>query len=32
MDNSNKISFLNKNLFFDLFHLFHYRNKRGYTL
>ncbi|THU43603.1 hypothetical protein C4D60_Mb00t10580 [Musa balbisiana] len=28
----NKISFLNKNPFFDLFHLFHDRNKRGYTL
>nr|UGK72100.1 hypothetical chloroplast RF21 [Kaempferia rotunda]UGK72117.1 hypothetical chloroplast RF21 [Kaempferia rotunda] len=26
------ISFLNKNPFFDLFHLFHDRNKRGYTL
>nr|YP_010375296.1 hypothetical protein RF2 [Pontederia vaginalis]YP_010375314.1 hypothetical protein RF2 [Pontederia vaginalis]QXU59075.1 hypothetical protein RF2 [Pontederia vaginalis]QXU59095.1 hypothetical protein RF2 [Pontederia vaginalis]QXU59161.1 hypothetical protein RF2 [Pontederia vaginalis]QXU59181.1 hypothetical protein RF2 [Pontederia vaginalis] len=32
MDTSNKISFLNKNPFFDLFHLFHDRNKRGYTL
>nr|YP_010375124.1 hypothetical protein RF2 [Pontederia korsakowii]YP_010375142.1 hypothetical protein RF2 [Pontederia korsakowii]QXU58731.1 hypothetical protein RF2 [Pontederia korsakowii]QXU58751.1 hypothetical protein RF2 [Pontederia korsakowii]QXU58817.1 hypothetical protein RF2 [Pontederia korsakowii]QXU58837.1 hypothetical protein RF2 [Pontederia korsakowii] len=32
MDSSNKISFLNKNPFFDLFHLFHDRNKRGYTL
>jgi hypothetical protein len=32
MDSSNKISFLNKNLFFDLFHLFHDRNKGGYTL
>nr|AKR81266.1 hypothetical chloroplast RF21 [Cyclanthus bipartitus] len=32
LDSSNKISFLNKNLFFDLFHLFHDRNKGGYTL
>ncbi|KAL8232037.1 hypothetical protein R6Q57_001815 [Mikania cordata] len=32
MDSSNKISFLNKNAFFDLFHLFHDRNRRGYTL
>nr|ATL59840.1 Ycf2 [Retiniphyllum pilosum] len=32
MDSSNKISFLNKNPFFDLFHLFHARNRRGYTL
>nr|YP_010615629.1 Ycf2 [Smilax astrosperma]YP_010615647.1 Ycf2 [Smilax astrosperma]WAU46817.1 Ycf2 [Smilax astrosperma]WAU46835.1 Ycf2 [Smilax astrosperma] len=32
MDSSNKISFLNKNPFFDLFHLFHGRNKGGYTL
>nr|YP_009868646.1 hypothetical chloroplast RF21 [Syringa wolfii]YP_009868666.1 hypothetical chloroplast RF21 [Syringa wolfii]QKG63851.1 hypothetical chloroplast RF21 [Syringa wolfii]QKG63872.1 hypothetical chloroplast RF21 [Syringa wolfii] len=32
MDSSNKISFLNKNPFFDLFHLFHDRNRRGYTL
>ncbi|KAK4730108.1 hypothetical protein R3W88_023096 [Solanum pinnatisectum] len=32
MDSSNKISFLNKNSFFDLFHLFHDRNKGGYTL
>nr|YP_010729113.1 Ycf2 protein [Trimezia steyermarkii]YP_010729131.1 Ycf2 protein [Trimezia steyermarkii]WEA82092.1 Ycf2 protein [Trimezia steyermarkii]WEA82110.1 Ycf2 protein [Trimezia steyermarkii] len=32
MDSSNKISFLNKNPFFDLFHLFHDRNKGGYTL
>nr|AKR81113.1 hypothetical chloroplast RF21 [Pentastemona sumatrana] len=32
MDSSNKISFFNKNLFFDLFHLFHDRNKGGYTL
>nr|YP_009431090.1 hypothetical chloroplast RF21 [Aphyllanthes monspeliensis]YP_009431107.1 hypothetical chloroplast RF21 [Aphyllanthes monspeliensis]ASW26525.1 hypothetical chloroplast RF21 [Aphyllanthes monspeliensis]ASW26544.1 hypothetical chloroplast RF21 [Aphyllanthes monspeliensis] len=32
MDSSNKISFLNKNPFLDLFHLFHDRNKRGYTL
>ena len=27
IDNSNKISFLNKNLVFDLFYLFHDRNK-----
>nr|BDY09862.1 Ycf2 protein [Lysimachia vulgaris]BDY09881.1 Ycf2 protein [Lysimachia vulgaris]BDY10713.1 Ycf2 protein [Lysimachia davurica]BDY10732.1 Ycf2 protein [Lysimachia davurica] len=32
MDSSNKISFLNKNSFFDLFHLFHDRNRGGYTL
>nr|YP_010204267.1 Ycf2 [Asarum misandrum]YP_010204296.1 Ycf2 [Asarum misandrum]AVV66093.1 hypothetical chloroplast RF2 [Asarum sieboldii var. sieboldii]UAU40769.1 Ycf2 [Asarum misandrum]UAU40798.1 Ycf2 [Asarum misandrum] len=32
MDSSNKISFLNKNPFFDLFHLFHDRNKGGYAL
>ncbi|KAL8217718.1 hypothetical protein R6Q57_021091 [Mikania cordata] len=32
MDSSNKISFLNKNQFFDLFHLFHDRNRGGYTL
>nr|YP_009092723.1 hypothetical protein ycf2 [Eustrephus latifolius]YP_009092743.1 hypothetical protein ycf2 [Eustrephus latifolius]AIR12577.1 hypothetical protein ycf2 [Eustrephus latifolius]AIR12580.1 hypothetical protein ycf2 [Eustrephus latifolius] len=32
MDSSNKISFLNKNLFLGLFHLFHDRNKGGYTL
>ena len=32
MDSSNKISFLNKNLFIYLFHLFYDRNKRGYTL
>nr|YP_010254081.1 Ycf2 protein [Damnacanthus indicus]YP_010254101.1 Ycf2 protein [Damnacanthus indicus]QTZ18620.1 Ycf2 protein [Damnacanthus indicus]QTZ18642.1 Ycf2 protein [Damnacanthus indicus] len=32
MDSSNKISFLNKNAFFDLFHLFHARNRGGYTL
>nr|YP_009527189.1 hypothetical chloroplast RF21 [Stemona japonica]YP_009527206.1 hypothetical chloroplast RF21 [Stemona japonica]AYA54145.1 hypothetical chloroplast RF21 [Stemona japonica]AYA54162.1 hypothetical chloroplast RF21 [Stemona japonica] len=32
MDSSNKISFFNKNLFLDLFHLFHDRNKGGYTL
>nr|YP_009241790.1 hypothetical chloroplast RF21 [Tofieldia thibetica]YP_009241807.1 hypothetical chloroplast RF21 [Tofieldia thibetica]AMQ13365.1 hypothetical chloroplast RF21 [Tofieldia thibetica]AMQ13382.1 hypothetical chloroplast RF21 [Tofieldia thibetica] len=32
MDSSNKISFLNKNPFLDLFHLFHDRNKAGYTL
>nr|YP_010586903.1 Ycf2 protein [Morina chinensis]YP_010586920.1 Ycf2 protein [Morina chinensis]UZZ44988.1 Ycf2 protein [Morina chinensis]UZZ45005.1 Ycf2 protein [Morina chinensis] len=32
MDSFNKISFLNKNPFFDLFHLFHDRNRGGYTL
>nr|YP_010419755.1 hypothetical protein RF2 [Laportea ovalifolia]YP_010419772.1 hypothetical protein RF2 [Laportea ovalifolia]USG53456.1 hypothetical protein RF2 [Laportea ovalifolia]USG53473.1 hypothetical protein RF2 [Laportea ovalifolia] len=32
MDSSNKISFLNKNPFFDLFHLFHDRNRGRYTL
>nr|YP_010118405.1 Ycf2 [Pilea plataniflora]YP_010118424.1 Ycf2 [Pilea plataniflora]QQY86017.1 Ycf2 [Pilea plataniflora]QQY86040.1 Ycf2 [Pilea plataniflora] len=32
MDSYNKISFLNKNPFFDLFHLFHDRNRGGYTL
>ena len=32
MDSSHKISFLNKNTFFDLFHLFHDRNRGGYTL
>nr|YP_009689001.1 Ycf2 [Paris japonica]YP_009689018.1 Ycf2 [Paris japonica]QEL51632.1 Ycf2 [Paris japonica]QEL51649.1 Ycf2 [Paris japonica] len=32
MDSSNKISFWNKNPFFDLFRLFHDRNKGGYTL
>nr|YP_010873537.1 hypothetical protein RF2 [Justicia betonica]YP_010873556.1 hypothetical protein RF2 [Justicia betonica]WGV34757.1 hypothetical protein RF2 [Justicia betonica]WGV34776.1 hypothetical protein RF2 [Justicia betonica] len=32
MDSSNKISFLNKNPFFDFFHLFHDRNRGGYTL
>nr|YP_009578010.1 hypothetical chloroplast RF2 [Bunchosia argentea]YP_009578024.1 hypothetical chloroplast RF2 [Bunchosia argentea]QBK32627.1 hypothetical chloroplast RF2 [Bunchosia argentea]QBK32641.1 hypothetical chloroplast RF2 [Bunchosia argentea] len=32
MNSSNKISFLNKNPFFDLFHLFHDRNGGGYTL
>nr|UCS08845.1 hypothetical chloroplast RF21 [Peltoboykinia tellimoides]UCS08862.1 hypothetical chloroplast RF21 [Peltoboykinia tellimoides] len=32
MDSSNKISVLNKNPFFDLFHLFHDRNRGGYTL
>lgn len=32
MDSSNKISFLNKNPFFDLFHLFHERKRGGYTL
>nr|YP_009309134.1 hypothetical chloroplast RF21 [Primula veris]AOS86798.1 hypothetical chloroplast RF21 [Primula veris] len=31
MDSSNKISFLNKNPFFDLFHLFHDWNRGGYT-
>ena len=28
MDSSNKIPFLNKNPFFDLFHLFHDWNRR----
>nr|WRW10986.1 Ycf2 protein [Aeginetia sinensis]WRW11012.1 Ycf2 protein [Aeginetia sinensis] len=32
MDSSNKISFLNKNSFFDLFHLFHDWNSGRYTL
>nr|UEN67517.1 hypothetical protein RF2 [Sophora wilsonii]UEN67536.1 hypothetical protein RF2 [Sophora wilsonii] len=32
LDSSNKISFLNKNPFFGLFHLFHDRNMGGYTL
>ncbi|KAL8226314.1 hypothetical protein R6Q57_016146 [Mikania cordata] len=32
MDSSNKISFLNKHPFFDLFHLFHDRNRGGYML
>nr|YP_009751155.1 hypothetical protein RF2 [Pyrularia edulis]YP_009751166.1 hypothetical protein RF2 [Pyrularia edulis]QIJ98534.1 hypothetical protein RF2 [Pyrularia edulis]QIJ98535.1 hypothetical protein RF2 [Pyrularia edulis] len=32
MGSSNKISFLKKNPFFDLFHLFHDRNRGGYTL
>nr|YP_010640206.1 hypothetical chloroplast RF21 [Saxifraga lychnitis]YP_010640223.1 hypothetical chloroplast RF21 [Saxifraga lychnitis]WBQ53103.1 hypothetical chloroplast RF21 [Saxifraga lychnitis]WBQ53120.1 hypothetical chloroplast RF21 [Saxifraga lychnitis] len=32
MDSSNKILVLNKNPFFDLFHLFHDRNRGGYTL
>jgi hypothetical protein len=33
MGSSNRISFLNKNPFFDLFHLFHDRNREGgYTL
>ena len=32
IDSSNKISFSNKNRFLNLFHLFHDRNKRGYTL
>nr|YP_009108803.1 hypothetical chloroplast protein [Oncinotis tenuiloba]YP_009108820.1 hypothetical chloroplast protein [Oncinotis tenuiloba]AIW05647.1 hypothetical chloroplast protein [Oncinotis tenuiloba]AIW05664.1 hypothetical chloroplast protein [Oncinotis tenuiloba] len=32
MNSSNKISFLNKNPFFDLFHLFHDRNRGGYRL
>nr|YP_010529660.1 hypothetical protein RF2 [Berberis pruinosa]YP_010529679.1 hypothetical protein RF2 [Berberis pruinosa]QYF07588.1 hypothetical chloroplast RF21 [Prinsepia utilis]QYF07605.1 hypothetical chloroplast RF21 [Prinsepia utilis]UXW91696.1 hypothetical protein RF2 [Berberis pruinosa]UXW91697.1 hypothetical protein RF2 [Berberis pruinosa] len=31
MDSSKKISFLNQNPFFDLFHLFHDRNRGGYT-
>ncbi|CAD5192666.1 unnamed protein product [Musa acuminata subsp. malaccensis] len=31
INSSNKISFLNKNLFFDLFHLLHDQNKRRYT-
>nr|YP_009767955.1 Ycf2 [Pterogyne nitens]YP_009767972.1 Ycf2 [Pterogyne nitens]QIS98573.1 Ycf2 [Pterogyne nitens]QIS98590.1 Ycf2 [Pterogyne nitens] len=32
LDSSNKISFLNKNPFLDFFHLFHDRNRGGYTL
>ncbi|KAL2904047.1 Protein Ycf2 [Bienertia sinuspersici] len=32
MDSSDKISFLNKNSFFYLFHLFHDRNRGGYIL
>nr|YP_009245052.1 hypothetical chloroplast RF2 [Kolkwitzia amabilis]AMR73740.1 hypothetical chloroplast RF2 [Kolkwitzia amabilis] len=32
MDSFNKISFLNKNPFLDFFHLFHDRNRGGYTL
>ncbi|KAK7295980.1 hypothetical protein VNO77_51011 [Canavalia gladiata] len=32
LDSSNKISFLNKNPFFGLFHLFHDRSRGGYTL
>nr|YP_010274518.1 hypothetical chloroplast RF21 [Wisteria brachybotrys]UJT97038.1 hypothetical chloroplast RF21 [Wisteria brachybotrys]UJT97342.1 hypothetical chloroplast RF21 [Wisteria brachybotrys] len=32
LDSSNKISFLNKNLLFGLFHLFHDRNREGYML
>ncbi|MFQ6631473.1 hypothetical protein Gotur_009710 [Gossypium turneri] len=32
LGSSNKISFLNKNPFFDLFHLLHDQNRRGYTL
>ncbi|KAL5985168.1 Protein Ycf2 [Asimina triloba] len=32
MDSSNKISFLNKNPFLGLFHLFHDQNKGGYAL
>nr|YP_009352012.1 hypothetical chloroplast RF21 [Schoepfia jasminodora]AQW41730.1 hypothetical chloroplast RF21 [Schoepfia jasminodora] len=32
MNSSAKISFLNKKPFFDLFHLFHDRNRGGYTL
>ncbi|XVF23166.1 hypothetical protein REPUB_Repub13aG0013900 [Reevesia pubescens] len=31
LGSSNKISFLNKNPFFDLFHLFHDQNRGGYT-
>nr|YP_009568204.1 hypothetical protein RF2 [Sesuvium portulacastrum]YP_009568221.1 hypothetical protein RF2 [Sesuvium portulacastrum]QBE85991.1 hypothetical protein RF2 [Sesuvium portulacastrum]QBE85992.1 hypothetical protein RF2 [Sesuvium portulacastrum]UJJ81973.1 Ycf2 [Sesuvium portulacastrum]UJJ81990.1 Ycf2 [Sesuvium portulacastrum] len=31
MDSSDKISFLNKNAFFYLFHLFYDRNRGGYT-
>nr|QJQ79562.1 hypothetical chloroplast RF21 [Wisteria brachybotrys] len=32
LDSSNKISFLNKNPLFGLFHLFHDRNRGGYML
>jgi len=32
MDSSNETSFWNKNLFIYLFHLFHDRKRRGYTL
>nr|BDR61695.1 hypothetical protein RF2 [Erycibe henryi] len=32
MDSSNKISFFNKNIFFDLFHRFHDWNREGYAL
>nr|YP_009769219.1 hypothetical chloroplast RF21 [Clitoria ternatea]YP_009769236.1 hypothetical chloroplast RF21 [Clitoria ternatea]QIS99920.1 hypothetical chloroplast RF21 [Clitoria ternatea]QIS99937.1 hypothetical chloroplast RF21 [Clitoria ternatea] len=32
LDSSNKISFLNQNPFLGLFHLFHDRNRGGYTL
>nr|YP_006665824.1 hypothetical chloroplast RF21 [Elodea canadensis]YP_006665841.1 hypothetical chloroplast RF21 [Elodea canadensis]AEY84697.1 hypothetical chloroplast RF21 [Elodea canadensis]AEY84714.1 hypothetical chloroplast RF21 [Elodea canadensis] len=32
IESSNKISFLNKNPFLGFFHLFHDRNKGGYTL
>nr|YP_009450099.1 hypothetical chloroplast RF2 [Burmannia championii]YP_009450106.1 hypothetical chloroplast RF2 [Burmannia championii]ANK36296.1 hypothetical chloroplast RF2 [Burmannia championii]ANK36303.1 hypothetical chloroplast RF2 [Burmannia championii] len=32
MGSSNNISFLNKNPFFDLFHLFHNRHKERYTV
>ena len=32
INNSNKISFLNKNPFFNLFHLFHKQKKKKYTL
>nr|YP_010499549.1 Ycf2 [Balanites aegyptiaca]YP_010499564.1 Ycf2 [Balanites aegyptiaca]UWT58825.1 Ycf2 [Balanites aegyptiaca]UWT58845.1 Ycf2 [Balanites aegyptiaca] len=32
MDSSNNLSFLNKNPFFDFFHLFHDRKRGGYTL
>ncbi|KAB2017501.1 hypothetical protein E1A91_D08G167400v1 [Gossypium mustelinum] len=32
LGSSNKISFLNKNIFFHLFHLFHDQNGKEYTL
>nr|GLL25463.1 hypothetical chloroplast RF21 [Ipomoea trifida] len=32
LDSSNKISFFNKNPFFDFFHRFHERNRGGYAL